>query len=128
MQDLVISLWLSSFRGAISSVPQRPLAMAMLLNCCRILQWLLSLKDNCFNVMASQNFNAFLEAVKSDSGLQSKVDQTTGPDQLVAIANEAGFAISVDDVNRAQSELSQDDLKHVAGGRAYGNGVGNSGL
>ena len=35
---------------------------------------------------------------------------------MVAIAKAAGFSISADDLTKAQSELSEDELEEVAGG------------
>ena len=59
---------------------------------------------------------AFLEKVKGDSGLQEKLKSAVDSDAVLAIAKEAGFSISADDLNNAQSEISEEELEGVAGG------------
>ena len=68
--------------------------------------------------MADDQFKAFLEAVEADAALQEKVQTEANryADAVVAIAKEAGFGITADDVKRAQLEISEDDLEGVAGG------------
>ena len=66
--------------------------------------------------MLESQFNAFLEAVKSDAGLQEKIKAATDADAVVAIARSAGFMSSVDDMNKAQSEIPLDELEAVTGG------------
>ena len=48
--------------------------------------------------------------------LQQKLQGVTDPDAIVAIAKEAGFSISADELKKAQSEISEDQLEGVAGG------------
>ena len=59
---------------------------------------------------------AFMEAVKADSGLQEKLKGAADLDAAVAIAKEAGFVISADELHRAQAEVSENELERVAGG------------
>ncbi len=68
--------------------------------------------------MSDDQFKAFLEAVEADAGLQEKVQVEANryADAVVAIAKEAGFVITAEDVKRAQLEISEDDLEGVAGG------------
>ena len=68
--------------------------------------------------MLDDQFKAFLEAVEADAALQEKVQTEANryADAVVAIAKEAGFGITADDVKRAQLEISEDDLEGVAGG------------
>jgi len=54
------------------------------------------------DVMSEEQLNAFLEAVKSDAGLQKHLSAAGDADAVVTIANKAGFLISVEDVNLAQ--------------------------
>ena len=61
---------------------------------------------------AEEQLKAFLEAVKADAGLQAAADA----DAVVALAKAAGFAISADDLKKAQSEISEEELEGVAGG------------
>ena len=66
--------------------------------------------------MSEEQLKAFLEAVKADAALQDKLKAASDDDAVVAIAKEAGFSISADDLAKAQSELSQEELEAVAGG------------
>jgi len=67
--------------------------------------------------MSEDQLKAFLEAVKEDSGLQEKLNAAADVDAVVAIAKETGFAISADELQRAQPALSEDEeLERVAGG------------
>ena len=71
-----------------------------------------------YSAMSEDQFKAFLEAVEADAALQESVQAEANryADAVVAIAKEAGFAISAEDVKRAQLEISEDDLEGVAGG------------
>ena len=51
---------------------------------------------------SEEQLNAFLEAVKSDAALQKHLSAAGDADDVVTIANKAGFLISVEDVNLAQ--------------------------
>ena len=66
--------------------------------------------------MSEQQLIAFLEMVKADAGLQEKLKTAADIDALVAIAKEAGFVISADDLKQAQSVLSDRELESVTGG------------
>ena len=66
--------------------------------------------------MSEEQLKAFLEKVKGDSGLQEKLKGAVDTNAVTAIAKEAGFIISADDLEKAQSELSEEELEGVAGG------------
>ena len=67
--------------------------------------------------MSEDQLRAFVEAVKADAGLQEKLNAATDVDAVVAIAKEAGFVISAEELKRAQPALSEDEeLESVAGG------------
>ena len=66
--------------------------------------------------MSEEQLKAFLEKVKGDTSLQEKLKEAADSDAVVAIAKEARFMISADDLAKAQSELSQEELEAVAGG------------
>jgi len=66
--------------------------------------------------MSEEQLKAFLEAVKADAGLQEKL-KDADPDAAVAIAKAAGFLISSDELQRAQAEISEEELEGVAGGK-----------
>ena len=66
--------------------------------------------------MSEEQLKAFLEAVKADASLQEKLKAAADVDAVAAIAKEAGFSISAEDLTNAQSELSEEELEGVAGG------------
>ena len=66
--------------------------------------------------MSDQQLKAFLEKVKGDTSLQEKLEAAVDSDAALAIAKDAGFIISADDLKNAQAELSEEELEEVAGG------------
>jgi len=75
--------------------------------------------------MSEEQLKALLEKVKGDISLQEKLNAAADVHAVVAIAKEAGFSISADDLTKAQSELSDQELQlsdqeleSVAGGGA----------
>ena len=66
--------------------------------------------------MSEEQLKAFLEKVKGDTSLQEKLKAAADANDVAAIAKEAGFSILADDINKAQSELSQGELEGVSGG------------
>ena len=56
--------------------------------------------------MSEEQLKAFLEKVKAAADANA----------VTAIAKEAGFSISADDLTKSQSELSDQELEGVAGG------------
>ena len=66
--------------------------------------------------MSEEQLKAFLEKVKGDTSLQEKIKAAADANAVAAIAKEAGFSISADDLTKAQSELSEEELEGVAGG------------
>ena len=71
--------------------------------------------------MPEDQFKTFLEAVEADAALQENVQAEANryADAVVAIAKEAGFGITAEDVKRAQLEVSEDDLEGVTGGTGW---------
>ena len=65
--------------------------------------------------MSEEQLKAFIEKVKADTSLQEKLKGAADADAVVAIAKGAGFSFSADDINKAQSELSEEELEGVAG-------------
>ena len=65
--------------------------------------------------MSEEQLKAFLEKVQGDTSLQEMLKAAADPDAVLAIAKEAGFSISADDL-KAFSELSIEELENVAGG------------
>ena len=66
--------------------------------------------------MPEEQLKAFWEAIQADTGLQQKLQGVTEPDAVVAIAKEAGFMISTEELQRAVAEISEEELEGVAGG------------
>ena len=69
--------------------------------------------------MSEEQLKAFLEKFKGDTSLQEKLKAAADADAdaVVAIAKEAGFSISADDLRNAQDNISEEELEGVAGGR-----------
>ena len=66
--------------------------------------------------MSEEQLKAFLEKVKADTSLQEKLKAAADSDAVLAIAKEAGFMISTDDLTKARSEISEEELEGVSGG------------
>ena len=88
--------------------------------------------------MSEEQLKAFIAKVQGDTSLQEKLKAAADANTVSAIAKEAGFSISADDINKAQSELSEEELEGVAGGiigslitvlghcNCYGEGTGHN--
>ena len=68
--------------------------------------------------MSEEQLRAFIEKVKADTSLQEKLKAAADSDAVLAIAKEAGFMISAEDLTEAQSEVSDEELEGAAGGGA----------
>jgi predicted ribosomally synthesized peptide with nif11-like leader len=66
--------------------------------------------------MSEEQLKAFLEKVKVDTSLQEKLKAAADADVALAIAKGAGFSISAEDLKKAQSEISDEELEGAAGG------------
>ncbi|QNI54994.1 nif11-like leader peptide domain protein [Synechococcus sp. BIOS-E4-1] len=66
--------------------------------------------------MSEEQLKAFIGKVQGDDNLQEKLKAAADVDAVLAIAKDAGFSISADDLKRAQSELSEEELEGAAGG------------
>ena len=66
--------------------------------------------------MSEDQLKAFLEKIKGDPSLQEKLEAAADSDAVLAIAKEAGFSISADDLKKAQAEVSDEELEGAAGG------------
>jgi len=69
--------------------------------------------------MSEEQLKAFLEKVKGDTSLQDKLKAAANSDVVLAIAKEAGFSISTDDLTKAQSDIEDAELVGAAGGLDY---------
>ena len=66
--------------------------------------------------MSEEQLKAFLEKVKADTSLQEKLQAAADSDSVLAIAKEAGFGISADDIFKAESEIRDAELEGATGG------------
>ena len=66
--------------------------------------------------MSEEKFKAFWEVTQADSALQQKLQGVTDPDAIVGIVKDAGFTIYAVELQRAQAELSGEQLDGAAGG------------
>ena len=67
----------------------------------------------------SAQLTAFLDAAKADTSLQEKLKAAGSPDAAVAIAEEAGFTFSSEDLLKATQgdvELEEWQLEAISGG------------
>ena len=64
--------------------------------------------------MSEEQLKAFLERVKGDTNLQERLKAAADSDAVVSLAKEVGFMISVDDLDQAQSELSEGEQEGIA--------------
>ena len=66
--------------------------------------------------MSEEQLKAFLEMVKSDTSLLEKLKAAEDAESVAELAKEAGFSISIDDLTKAQAEISQGELENAVGG------------
>ena len=72
--------------------------------------------------MSEEQLKAFMEKAQGDTSLQEKLKAAADANAVAAIAMEAGFSISADDLTtKAQSELLDEELEGVAGGCVLSN-------
>ncbi len=75
--------------------------------------------------MSEEQLKAFLEKVKADTSLQEKLkaagDAVAVAVAVAAIAKDAGFCISADELKEqnAQEEMTDEELEGVAGGTGF---------
>ena len=73
--------------------------------------------------MSEEQLKAFLEKVKADISLKEKLKAASDADDVVAIAKEAGFKISAEDLKNTKVELSEEELEGLGGsGTSYTEG------
>ena len=68
--------------------------------------------------MSEEQLKSFLEHVKGDSSLQEKLKAVFNTDEVVALAKDAGFMLSADEINAEylKIKLSDEELESVTGG------------
>lgn len=66
--------------------------------------------------MSEEQLKAFLQAVKADAGLQEELKMAHDNDAVVAIVQEAGFALPFTLMDQLATELSDEELESISGG------------
>ncbi|QNI54174.1 nif11-like leader peptide domain protein [Synechococcus sp. BIOS-E4-1] len=66
--------------------------------------------------MTQEQLTAFIANAKGNTSLQEQLKAAADVDTVIAITTEAGFSISADDLKKAQSEISDEELENAAGG------------
>ena len=75
--------------------------------------------------MSEEQLKAFLEKVKSDTKLQEKLGAASTPEEALALAKNAGFSITSEDIQSMESDVMSDlELENAAGGRRNPNQCG----
>ena len=73
-------------------------------------------KHSLLRSMTQEQLTAFLANAKGNTSLQEKLKAAADVNAVAAIAQEAGFSISANDLKTAQSEISEEELEGAAGG------------
>ena len=74
--------------------------------------------------MSKEQLKAFLERLQADNGLQDKINASTKPEEVLAIAKEAGFSFDIESIHAAISDF---ELEGATGGSVYSNRGGCGG-
>lgn len=69
----------------------------------------------------SDQLAAFLQAAQSNDDLLAKLKAANNPSEISAIANDAGYSLSTDDLSRADSVITEYELESIAGGVCWSN-------
>ena len=72
--------------------------------------------------MSEEQLRAFLKKAKEDAKLLSNLESAADANEVVALAKEAGFSISLDTLHRAQ--LSEEQIEELTGGGGTATGIG----
>ena len=69
--------------------------------------------------MSEEQLKAFLEKVKGDTSLQEKLKAAADANAVSAIAENAGYKISTESIEKFMTEISDKELEGVAGGALH---------
>ena len=78
--------------------------------------------------MSVDQARAFIEKMKSDEAFCDRIMAIEAVDARLAAARDAGFVFTETEINEVKSELNDDELDRVAGGRPFCRGVDPGGL
>ena len=73
--------------------------------------------------MSEDQLKAFIAKAKDDQSIQEKLKAAKSPEDVVGIAKEHGHEFATEHM----TQLSEDELEGVAGGRGWGALVGTTG-
>ena len=76
----------------------RPRQVRWRMERCAIIYWSRTTQA----MSAEEQLKVFWEAIQADTGLRQKLQGVTEPDAVAAIAKEAGFSISAEEIKKAQ--------------------------
>ncbi|MDP6851852.1 MAG: Nif11-like leader peptide family natural product precursor [Prochlorococcus sp.] len=77
--------------------------------------------------MSEEQLKAFIAKVKQDTTLQGKPKAASDGNSAIAIANEAGFPITAEDIDSHSTELSTKELESAVGGGKSAEGIADMG-
>ena len=69
--------------------------------------------------MSEDQLNAFIAKVQADESLQKRLQAANDTNDVLAIAKDAGFVLSLDEVKSHQQQLYDEELQGIAGGNCY---------
>ncbi len=78
--------------------------------------------------MSLDQARLFIEKMKSEEAFRDRILAIKDVDARLAAASEAGFEFTEEEVKEVQSELSDDQLDGVSGGKVPGTGCMTVGL
>ena len=67
--------------------------------------------------MSMESARAFIAKMKTDEEFARQVNEIRSPEEAEAFIARAGFACTMDELERAGGELTDDELDQAAGGR-----------
>ena len=65
--------------------------------------------------MTQEQLTAFIANAKGNTSLQEQLKAAADINAVAVFAKDAGFSISADDLTKAQSEISEEELERTAG-------------
>ena len=69
--------------------------------------------------MSEEQLKAFLEKVQGDTSLQEQLKVAADSDAILALANEAGYVFTAEDLDKTELTISDDELAMAAGGSGF---------
>ena len=70
--------------------------------------------------MSEEQLSALVAKLRENAGLQEKLKRTADLDAAAELAQEGDFMISPEELQRAQTAVTEEELEGVVGGEARG--------